>query len=475
MTETPSTRAIVPLNHAGASPSVDEVVERIRQHLKLEQEVGGYAAAATVSDEHEAVYHSLAKLLDCGANEVAIVDSATTGWTRLFHSFCDYLVRQHRAHYSLVTCSTSEKALPRPIARTRRVIFVSQVEYAANLIAACQWVKQKSASTDSLDDAWTVCMLPSVPGTGKVDVAALQAMLGGQDPSLDPSTIAMVCVTHVPTNSGVANPINDIGRVLRSYNDDQRSSSSTPILYLVDACQSIGQMPVSVRECSCHGLVGTGRKWLRGPRGTGFLYCSASLLHREDHRDGSLWPNPLDHYGAPVIGIPSSLPHDAMGTLASIEHVLEYVVRSDARRFEFWESSVANRLGLGVALRHALDHGIHNIQESVLELATYLHRRLSTIKGILALYPPDCGIVTFWVDRQDEAAAVDDDSDRLRDGLFLRGGFEVIVSPPTSTPLDSSITRAPKLVRVSPSYINTKEELDDFLACLESLLVESQY
>jgi cysteine desulfurase / selenocysteine lyase len=155
--------------------------------------------------------------------------------------------------------------------------------------------------------------------------------------------------------------------------------------------------------------------------------------------------------------------------------VLEYVVRSDARRFEFWESSVANRLGLGVALRHALDHGIHNIQESVLELATYLHRRLSTIEGILALYPPDCGIVTFWVDRQDEAAAVDDDSDRLRDGLFLRGGFEVIVSPPTSTPLDSSITRAPKLVRVSPSYINTKEELDDFLACLESLLVESQY
>jgi cysteine desulfurase / selenocysteine lyase len=482
MMEVRPTKAIVPLNHAGASPSVDAVVERIRKHLELEQEVGGYAAAAAVKEEYEAVYHHLAALLDCRADEVAIVDSATTGWTRLFHSFGDYLVKRHRAYLSLDDISTSEGALPRPKQKRRRVIFVSQVEYAANLVAACQWVKQRSALTDNLDDDWTVCMLPSVPGTGKVDVAALQDMLGGQDPSVDPGAIAMVCVTHVPTNSGVANPINDIGRVLRAYNEAHRSSlssstsSTTPILYLVDACQSIGQMPVSVRECSCHGLVGTGRKWLRGPRGTGFLYCSARLLHDEtgdDTRmDNVLWPNPLDHFGAPVLCVPSSLSLDNTRKVSSIERVLEYSVRSDARRFEFWESSAANRLGLGVAVQHALAQGILNIQASVVELATYLHQQLLTIDGVRTIYPPDCGIVTFRLDRPDEAGAVNECSDRLRDDLFQLGGFEVIVSPPSSTPLDSSITRAPNLVRVSPSYTNSKEELDDFLACLMSFLGE---
>jgi selenocysteine lyase/cysteine desulfurase len=427
-----------------------------------------------VHDELAGVYDKVASLLGCRASEVALVDSATTAWTRLFFAFARYLEIRR------------EEPLRRG-GRKERVIYVSQVEYAANLVAACQFVKDRSRRGSAAGRAgevggggegpWTVKVLPSRGSTGKVDPGALERILTGRDASADPASVAIVCVTHVPTNSGLVNPVEEVGRIIERYNLRHRSSSLSeasapssggppPVLYLVDACQSVGQLPVSVRECACHGLVGTGRKWLRGPRGTGFLYCAQSLLVGSGvGGDGELWPDPADHFGAPVERVPAPLPAGS-----SVEGMLELKVREGARRFEFWESSVANRLGLGVAVQAALCEGLDSIRERILERATYLHRELSTIPRVRTLYPPECGIVSFWVEGdhgdRDEASRR---SDRLRDRLWERG-FEVVVSPATSTPLDSSVTGAPDAVRVSTSYTNTTKEIDAFLSGLRSLL-----
>ena len=88
---------------------------------------------------------------------------------------------------------------------------------------------------------------------------------------LDPSTIAMVCVTHIPTGSGIVNPVEEIGALIADFNEGrrqqlQRTSSSPPppVHYIVDACQSVGQLPVDVQRIKCHATVATGRKFLRG-------------------------------------------------------------------------------------------------------------------------------------------------------------------------------------------------------------------
>jgi selenocysteine lyase/cysteine desulfurase len=489
--------SIVHLNHAGASPSPDAVVDRIVRHMRLEQRLGGYAAAASLRgysspdvhyDELESVYDNIATLLDCNPDEVALFDSATSAWMRLFRAFLAYLLRCYASSITPEPGGGEDGRRKKHRKRRRRIIFVSQIEYAANLVAACQWVKEQRIRTDAAlrsggsgdpneeeeeedddDKSWTVRMLPSQGVTGKVDPRALERILSGDDSSMDPASVAMVCVTHVSTSSGLVNPIEEIGQILHRYNQRYRVSSSSsscgedpPVLYLVDACQSVGQFPVSVRDCgpSCHGLVGTGRKWLRGPRGTGFLYCSRSLLS-----GGELWPDPVDHFGAPVVRVP---PAPTVPVVGSVESVLEFAAREGARRFEFWESSVANRLGLGVAVQLALEEGLELIRERILERATYLHRQLAAIPRVRTLYPPECGIVSFWVidNGEDE---VDRTSDRLQEQLWEHG-FEVVVSPATSTPLDSSLTRAPNVVRVSTSYTNTIAELDDFLSCLRKLV-----
>lgn len=449
---------IIHLNHAGASPGPDTVLERVRQYTELEQLIGGYAAAATVASQLNTVYQDVANLIHAkssssssSVDEIALVESATVAWTRLFYSLADYQERNRalREHQT-------------------KVIWISEVEYAANVVAACHWARTH--------DHWTVRRIPSVQrpdggSTGVVDVDEFRRMLHGDDDddgANESSKLvpALVCITHIPTNSGIVNPAQEIGSIISSYNERQsnrRCQSDPPSLfYLLDACQSVGQIDVNVKEIQCHGMAATGRKYLRGPRGTGFLYISESIVEH-------IFPHHLDHFGVPVTRVPASRdlvsqPH------APLEHSIDFAPRRGAQRFEFWESNIANRLGLGEAIRHANKIGIENISSRIKRLATGLYEKLLSIEGVRCHHVPsnggraaNCGLVTFWI-KGFESSAVKNQLDKL--------GFATSVVPATSTPLDSAIASVPDLVRVSVSYTNTMDEIELFCTKLSGIIRE---
>jgi cysteine desulfurase / selenocysteine lyase len=250
---------------------------------------------------------------------------------------------------------------------------------------------------------------------GVPNLDALQASLD------DRSRVVML--THVPASSGTVNPVAEVGALLRS----------SGALYVVDACQSAGQLPVDVDVIGCDVLVGTGRKYLRGPRGTGFLYVRAGALD-------SVEPATLDYHAADW--------SDREG----------YTVRSDARRYESFECAVAARIGLGVAVRYALNLGVSNISERVRALAAELRRRLGGIDGVEVLDRGSglCGLVGFRL----QGWRCSDVRDRLR-GL----GINTWVMEVSATRLDLEPRDIGELVRASVHYYNTEAEVERF--CLE--------
>lgn len=437
------------LNHAGASPSPPSVVQTVVDHLRLEQTLGGYAAEQAVSDELQRAYQHVADLLGptTTRQEIALVESATVAWTRLFYAMIDLQDKQQHQHYS-----SDQKT---------KVILVSQAEYAAQIVAAIK-VAQEARSTPSLS-SWTVRSIPTLiqqGNTGTVDVAAFEELLRQERPG---EVVALVCVTHVPTNSGIVNPVEAIGSVIARHNNNhhnnelyQQDDTPPKTLYLVDACQSIGQMPVRVKDLQCHGLCGTGRKYLRGPRGTGFLYVPQHICEL-------LIPSQVDHSCAPIARVPKTLVVDCEEPL---EDIIDFGYKEGAARFEYWESSIANKLGLGEAARYAVhDIGLDTIQTKIQQSAVQLKERLRRIEQVKIHHDSalaTSGIVTFAVTGMNASD--------VKAALWLgeeEGGagsakYDVSVVPATSTPLDSARLQLPDLVRASVSYTTTIDEIESF-------------
>jgi cysteine desulfurase/selenocysteine lyase len=428
---------LIHLNHAGASPSPPSVLERVQEHTALEREMGGYAAAEWVQDDIDQVYTDVANFIHARSpDEIALTESATVAWTRIFYSMVQYhTAREQQQHRTSTT--------------TRNVILISEAEYAASVVAACQWAR---------DHDWTVLGIPSGQNsdgtsTGIVDLHVMDTMLAGnyeyRDASgvtqtLDPSTIAVVCITHVPTNSGIVNPVHEIGQRIDVTKDKD-------IFYLVDACQSVGHLDINVHDIRCHALVATGRKYLRGPRGTGFLYVSDSIVNE-------LMPTHLDHYGTPISTVPSDYQDGD-----SVQTVLDFGPRPGAKRFEFWESNVANRIGFGLAIQEAAKKGAKNIEEDCNRISKELRSELVGIPGVIIHHAKSttCGIVTFYSTKLDSATIV---------SKLFEQGFGLSVVPATSTPLDSAKAKVPNLVRVSVSYTTTIEEIKDICREISALV-----
>jgi selenocysteine lyase/cysteine desulfurase len=251
-------------------------------------------------------------------------------------------------------------------------------------------------------------VVPDRP-TGEIDVDALAAMIDER--------VRLIAINHVPTNSGLVNPAAEVGAVANAHG----------IPYLLDACQSVGQMPVNVDEIGCDMLSATSRKFLRGLRGVGFLYVRDAMLDR-------LVPQTLDLSGARW---------DAAN---------HYTMRSDARRFELWERSPALVLGMGAAAAYAGSIGLDAIWERVADLAASLRAELSAIPGVTVrdIGAVQGAIVTFTVDGH-EAAAV---KHALRDR-----SINVSIVTPFSARFDMEARRLPNLVRASVHYFSTDDEI----------------
>ncbi|MBT6119674.1 MAG: aminotransferase class V-fold PLP-dependent enzyme [Rhodospirillaceae bacterium] len=382
--DTPGCAGVVHFNNAGAGLMPQPVIDAVKEHIDLEARIGGYEAEDLARDRLDEIYRSIAWMLNCKTEEIALVENATVAWNTAFYSL--------------------------PLRPGDRVL-TAMAEYASNFLNYLHAAKRLGVVVEPVPN----------DETGQLDTDALERMIDGR--------VKLIAITHVPTNSGLVNPAAEIGRIARKNN----------IPYLLDACQSVGQMKIDVEEIGCDLLSATGRKYLRGPRGTGFLYVRDSILEKLD-------PPWLDLRSARWVD-PD-----------------RYELAPGARRFENWEFNFAALLGLGAAVEYALDWGLDAIEDYVTAYAAHLREELHAIPGVSVrdIGARQCGIVTFRVRGKAEEIAA----------ALTTEGINVSVSVASSTLLDMRARGLDNVVRAGVHYYNDEAEAERFLTAIRRLAAE---
>jgi len=371
------------LGHAGSSLPDQRVLDVQIAHLRREAEIGGYGAAAEAADQVEAVDASLARLVGGERCDIARVEHATAGWNAAFWSI--------------------------PMRSGQRIL-THQHDYGANLVA---FLRAKEVYGVDIE------VVPS-DRFGQIDLVALEEALA------EPSEVSLVSLAWVPTSGGLVNPAAGVGALTRAAD----------VPFLLDACQAVGQLTVDVEAIGCDFLAATGRKFLRGPRGTGFLWVHPGMYDR-------CTVSQPDHHG--------------------FEWTLEggATPKPGAVRYEYWESSVAGWLGLGAAVDVALELGVDRIQATIAQRATDLRRRLTDT----GLTVHDQGIAKAGIVTCTHPKA---SPDELRAGLAARG-ISSTTTHDTSALLDHAAQGVDAMLRLSVHCTTTTAELEAAVDALGSL------
>ena len=382
---TPGVLDHIHLNNAGAALVPRVVLDTQRAHLELEARIGGYQASQATRGAQAAVRASIAALVGAHADEVALHQSATDAWNTAV----------------LAALSTHP-----PGAR----VVVDRAVYGSHALLLLQAARRREVSVELVGD----------DSRGQLDVDALRRTLAERP-------TALVCLTHIPTSSGLVNPVEAAGEVC--------AAAGVPLV--VDACQSVGQRLVDMASIRCSALSATGRKFLRGPRGTGFL-----VLRRDDFER---FPPVAPDLRAAVWTAPDA-----------------FELQPDARRYESWERNIAADLGLGAAVDLALSLGVPALQHRIVGLAASLRARLADVPGVEVhdRGAELCGICTFTVRGHPptEVAAA-----------LQRRGVTVSVTHATSARHDLGHRGLEAVVRASVHAYNTEAELEQATRCVAAL------
>ncbi|MGI9666127.1 MAG: aminotransferase class V-fold PLP-dependent enzyme [Acidimicrobiia bacterium] len=374
--ETPGVEHVVHLNNAGSALMPSPVVDMILGYLEYEVLNGGYEAHAKFENEIDSVYGSLATLINGHSNEIALSDNATRAWDMAFYGM--------------------------GLGEGDRIL-TTTTEYVSNWAAYLHLRDTRGIVVDV------------VPGTsdGEIDIDALDSMIDG--------STKLITLNHIPTNTSVVNPAVAVGSVAKDHG----------VPFLLDACQSVGHLPVDVEEIGCDMLAATSRKYLRGPRGEGFLYVRTGFLDM-------LSPPFVEEFSALIIR-PDS-----------------YVLKPDARRFETWEKNYANVLGMGAAADYAMSIGIESIWARISALAASLRDLLADLEGLVLhdIGSTKSGIVTFSVDGRPSIEVQE---------LLSERKINVSVTTSRSAPIDMHERGLDSAVRASVHAYNSEAEIDTFI------------
>jgi cysteine desulfurase/selenocysteine lyase len=381
--ETRGTSECTHFNNAGASLPPDEVVETVIHYLSEEATQGGYEMEYIYREQLENVYQLIARLIHAEKDEVAIVENASMAWGLAFNGI------KFKKGDEIIT---------------------SEMEYVTNLLGFLN-----AEQTHGIH----IKVIPN-DEQGNFSLQALEEAITAHT--------KLIAITHIASTAGAVVPVIEIGKIARKHN----------ILYLVDACQTVGQIPVNVKEIGCDILSATGRKFLRAPRGTGFLYV------RKEIQD-TLKVLFMDGHTARLIN----------------ENAFE--IRNDARRFELFEKNRAITMGLGKAIEYALDIGVGRIWQRIQFLAAEMRRQLGEIDGITVHDTGEqkCGIVTFSVRGVG--------SSHVKSGLAEKK-IHVSVGLAKSTLIYMNRNSLSTVVRASIHYYNTEEEINRMSEALESIV-----
>ena len=382
---------VIHLNNAGAALMPDPVTRAIQEHIALEARIGGYEAAAESAGAIAEFYTQAAKLLHCTRENIAFTTSATDAFIRALSSI--------------------------PF-RPGDIILTDHDDYISNQLHFLSLQKRLGIRLVRIKNA----------AIGGVDLADLEEQLYHLKPRL-------LAITHIPTNSGLVQPVRSIAAIYDRY------TTALPghTWYILDACQSVGQVDLDVTALKCDFLSVTSRKFLRGPRGAGFLYVSDKVLKN------GLEPLYIDMRGAQWIEKDSYRPQDT------------------AMRYEDWEFAYALVQGSRVAIEYCLDIGVERIQQRVWSLAGDLRRRLIAMPGVRVLDrgPEQGGLVTFTVRGKQP-------DDLLK--VLAKHRINVVPSVREFAVLDFDEKGVEWAIRVSPHYYNTEEEITTFLDTLGSII-----
>lgn len=370
--QTKGSSQLIHFNNAGASLPPDVVVDTVVDYLKEEALAGGYETEAKYSDQINGVYDKIAQLINADREEVAIFENASAAWGTAFKG---------------LTFNDGDE------------IITSEMEYVTNLIGLVDMQKQNDIK---------VKVIPN-DDLGNFSISELQK-------AISPKT-KLIAVTHVSSSGGSILPVEEIGEI----------AEKNGIFYLVDACQSAGQMPLDVKKIKCDILSATGRKYLRAPRGTGFLFVKRSSQDK-------LKPILLDFFGAANVSLSG------------------YTLRQDARRFELYEKNRALTLGLGKAVEYALNIGLEKIWHRIQYLGNLIRHELEKIEGITVRDngKEKSGIVTFSVEGIESITIK---------AKLAELGINVSVGGAQATPIYMEKHQLQTVVRASVHYYNTEDEI----------------
>lgn len=383
--ETPGCAYRNHLNNAGAALMPECVIRAIDDHITLESHIGGYEAADERVAATEKAYEAVASLVHAAPRNIAITPSSTASFIQALSSI-DF--------------------------QPGDVILTSRCDYTSNQLHYLSLARRRSVRIVRAAD------LPA----GGIDPDSVRALARARRPKL-------VAVSWVPTNSGLVQDVEGVGAICEELD----------VPYLVDACQAAGQLAIDVTQLRCDFLAATARKFLRGPRGVGFLYVSDRALARGDHplyvdMRGATWTAPDDMALAP-----------------------------DARRFEDWEFPYALVLGFGAAVTYAQLVDVARAGARAVGLANHLRTRLATLDGVRVLDRgrDPCAIVTLDVEGHDAVTIVSELRRRHINASASLAWYGLI---------DMAEKSSTSAVRLSPHYYNTLEEIDSAIEAIDEII-----
>jgi selenocysteine lyase/cysteine desulfurase len=382
--DTPGCAHRVHLNNAGAALMPQPVLDAIVGHLHREATFGGYESADAAESAVNQAYASLARLLNTKPRNIAIVENSTVAFFQALAAF-DF--------------------------HPGDVVVTTRNDYISNQLAYLSMARRLGIQVRRAADL----------ESGGVDPQSVRELL------CDPR-VRLLTVTWVPTNSGLIQPVEALGVI----------AQAAGVPYLIDACQAVGEIPIDVARLRCDFLSATARKFLRGPRGIGFLYVSDRALKRGD------FPLYIDMRGADWVAADSFEP------------------TPDARRFENWEFPYSLVLGMGEAAQYALNVSVEQSGRRAHELAATLRSKLTALSGFRVL---DRGkelaaIVTVEVPGWDASEVVT---------LLRERHINTAASLRAYAVIDMTEKRAMSALRLSPHYYNTEQELDTVIEALKAL------